>query len=80
MMFTPVARILPDQPMWAAAAGPYTFIITEDDGKFSASARRKYIHGEAITPGYLVLICEMVGSMQKAVEACNKWHKEHAAQ
>jgi len=39
MQFEVVERVFPDQPMWGARSGPMTFIITRDDGRFSASVK-----------------------------------------
>lgn len=39
LQFKSMPQIFPTQRMWGCRTNKYTFIITEEDGKFSASAK-----------------------------------------
>ena len=39
LQFKEMPRLFPQQRMWGCATPRYTFIITEEGGKFSASAK-----------------------------------------
>jgi hypothetical protein len=72
MLFEPMGEVFPDEPMWGARKGDYSYIISEIKGYYYATARRAYIDEPKIEPGKLINIGEFP-SMQKAIEACVEW-------
>lgn len=72
MLFIPQPRVYADMPMWAAKRGGYSFIISEDNGVYAASARIAYTTEPKIIPNRLVDLGRFE-SMQKAIEACEGW-------
>ena len=69
MLFKPQPRVFDDMPMWAAKRGDYSFIISEDNGIYAASARWAYTTEPRPTMGRLIDLGRF-DSMQKAIEAC----------
>jgi hypothetical protein len=39
MKFEPLPRLFPDQPLWGAIGGPFTFVISRDEDGFTATAK-----------------------------------------
>jgi hypothetical protein len=39
MKFVQLPRLFPDQPLWGAVSGPFTFVISQDEDGFSASVK-----------------------------------------
>jgi hypothetical protein len=72
MIFEPMGEIFPDEPMWGAHRGDYSYIISEVKSKYYVSARRAYTTEPKIIPGQLINIGEFT-SMRRAVEACMEW-------
>ena len=55
MKFDRMESPFPEQAMWGARAGPYSFIITHDEAGYSASARDHLTDGaqtEHLGQGY----------------------------
>lgn len=72
LVFEPMPSVFPDQAMWGASRNGYSFIITEEDGEYRATARKAYTPGEPIVKGNLMDLGTFM-SMTAAVEACVKW-------
>jgi len=79
MKFRPLPRVFPDQPIYGAAKGAFTFIITkdEDDG-YTASAKVKgstrFDGTRHDLGGYAAY-----KSFTEAETACNKFYRERNA-
>jgi len=69
MMFSPVERVFPDQPMWAAKEGEYGYIITQDNDGYSASSK---LMPSLPFQGTLNDL-GTYPSMTAAIDACRKW-------
>jgi hypothetical protein len=58
-----------DMRMWGAESGPHNFIITEDDGIYSAGVNMGEVR--------IVNWFDAFGTLKEAKETCELWLKEH---
>jgi len=72
MTFEPMTSPFPDMPMWGATKGDHSFIISEEDGVYASSVRRKYTTEPRIVPDQVIYLGKFP-SMQQAIEACDGW-------
>ncbi len=76
--FTEMKRIYDDQPVFGAAKGNFTFVITEDEpGKYTASAKVAGAIPFDGTRHDLGGYCAH-GSFLSAVDACKEFYRAHS--
>jgi hypothetical protein len=52
MRFKPLPRLFPDQQLWGARSGPFTFVISKDEDGFTATAKAAISDAQHEIGGY----------------------------